>query len=474
MTAARRILRIFSCAAAAALMVAPANVSAAPDRDPQQHRDGADAAGSPLDLRAVSLGQRGTEVVLRFATAGDWEPSQLSNIEGRALCVRLFYGGLQTPRSRICVYDKGEGFAGLAYSRLDPFGNAVENRIINAGIYRFDKRSLRAVFEPSAANLDQGVFSWQAESTWSCPDRPRCHDVAPDRGGVVAQIKPLAEPRCFGAASRNPRYRCVNGHLRLAVIPTPAEAALTPNARCTVVSVRVPYSCQFGVRAAVANREVALVGDSHAAHWRGALEVVAQARRWRAFSLTRAGCPFSTAAPALPKARRASCQSWRRAVRQWFTRHPKVQTVFVSQLSTAGVRGRRGRDRAEYKIRGYMRAWRLLPRTVRQIIVLRDTPYSTANSPLCVERAMRRRRPAGTACAIARRRVLRRDPAAIATRRDRSRRVHLIDLTRYMCSRRLCFPVVGGALVHKDLTHITSLFAGTLGPFLARRVDRLL
>jgi hypothetical protein len=42
-----------------------------------------------------------------------------------------------------------------------------------------------------------------------------------------------------------------------------------------------------------------------------------------------------------------------------------------------------------------------------------------------------------------------------------------------MCNRRKCFPVVGGALVHKDTHHLTRVFARTLGPFLLRRVKDL-
>jgi hypothetical protein len=48
----------------------------------------------------------------------------------------------------------------------------------------------------------------------------------------------------------------------------------------------------------------------------------------------------------------------------------------------------------------------------------------------------------------------------------------VVDLTPLMCSRRRCFPVVGGALVHKDTTHLTEVFAATLGPFLLRAVSR--
>jgi len=456
------------------LLTAAGAGAAAPDRDPRTYVDAADAPGSPLDLRAVSFGQRGTELVLRFRTAGVWEPSDLAAAAGHALCVQIFYGKLTTPRARLCVVDRGENTPALTYTRLDPFGGSVENRIVSASMTRYDKNSFSAAFEPSSANLGQGPFSWHAESAWSCDDPAACADRAPDTGTFRARVQPLAEPRCFGAASRNPRNRCTNSALRRTVMPTPADALLQPNARCSIVSLKTPYTCQFGVRAAVANRTVALIGDSHAAHWRGALEVVAQARGWRGFSLTRSGCPFSAALPDLTTSRRASCARWRRAVRRWFSRHAEVRTVFVSQLSGVGVRAPKGVNRREHQVRGFIRAWRGLPRTVRQIIVLRDVPFSTSNTPICIERALRARRRPGSACAIPRARALRRDAAATAARRPNTARVLVIDLTPAMCSRRLCFPVVGGVLVHKDKTHITSLFAGTLGPLLQGRVDRLL
>lgn len=474
MNAPGPVLRIFSCALLGLLLLAATASAASPNRDPKTYIDAADAPDSPLDLRAVSFGQRGTELVLRFRTAREWDLALLTPGSGRALCVRIFYGTLRTPRARVCIVDRGNDRPALTYARLDPFGQTVENRMLSGTISRYDKVSFTAQFEPSAVNLRQGAFSWRAESTWTCAEPAACADVAPDGANVAARVTPLAEPRCFGAASRNPRHRCRSAALRLSVLPTPADALLQPNSRCSIVSLKTPYTCQFGVRAAVANRTVALIGDSHAAHWRGALEVVAQARGWRGFSLTRSGCPLSTALPDLPKARRDSCARWRRAVVRWFGRHPEVRTVFVSQLSGVDVRAPKGVKRREHQIKGYIRAWRGLPRSVRQIIVLRDVPFSTEDTPTCVENAMRARRPPGNACAIKRSKALRRDAAATAARRPGTARVHVIDLTAAMCSSRLCFPVVGGVLVHKDKTHLTSLFAGTLGPLLQGRVDRLL
>ncbi|HEV2776302.1 MAG TPA: SGNH hydrolase domain-containing protein [Solirubrobacteraceae bacterium] len=473
MHGAGRILRHFSSAVVALLALA-AGATAAVDREPRPHDDGADAAASPLDIRSFAMGQRGIELVLRITTAGEWESSQLSSTEGRSLCVKLFYGNQATPRSRLCFFDRGEDGLGLTLNRLDPFGNLVESTIVDANARRTDTRSVQAVFSPSSVYLSQGRYSWQAQSDWSCDEPAACTDLAPDFGNVIAQIKPLAEPRCFGAAARNPRHRCVNPELRREVIPTPAVAALSPNARCTIVSQQVPSTCRFGVRPGIADRTIALIGDSHATHWRGALEVVAQARRWQGYSMTRAGCPLSTATPDLSKARRAACARWRSGVYAWLRQHPEVNTIFVSQLAGLDVRVPRGVNRREYQVQGFIRAWRRLPRTVHRVAVLRDTPVNSENGPDCVIRAVRGGREPGPACALRRSRALPPDRSAIAAGRPGTGRVRVVDLTRHMCSPRLCFPVVGGVLVHKDNTHITNLFATTLGPFVLRQVDRLL
>ena len=41
-----------------------------------------------------------------------------------------------------------------------------------------------------------------------------------------------------------------------------------------------------------------------------------------------------------------------------------------------------------------------------------------------------------------------------------------------MCDDSRCFPVVGGALVIKDIGHLTRTFSRSLGPFLGRAIDR--
>jgi hypothetical protein len=67
--------------------------------------------------------------------------------------------------------------------------------------------------------------------------------------------------------------------------------------------------------------------------------------------------------------------------------------------------------------------------------------------------------------------VLDPDPAVAAARRMPKTRFQTVDLTRYFCDAGACFPVIGGALVQRDATHLTGVFSASLGPFLLRAVD---
>jgi hypothetical protein len=107
-------------------------------------------------------------------------------------------------------------------------------------------------------------------------------------------------------------------------------------------------------------------------------------------------------------------------------------------------------------------------------VVLRDTPTMPGTTPTCVERALSDHRRAATACDAPRSAALPPDPAVEAARQDGAR-VRRIDLSRYFCDDSRCPPVIGGALVYKDVeSHITDVYAATLAPYLRREVDALL
>ncbi len=299
-----------------------------------------------------------------------------------------------------------------------------------------------------------------------------CAVAAGAASPAAAQGVEGERPRCFGAASRDPSGACVNPALDRAVTPTPSAARTLGPAPCKPVgSLSGRLVCSFGAPARGARTTVALVGDSHAGHLRAAVEVVARRENWHGLSLTHASCPLSRAVRVLPERARDSCERWRAALFAWLAQHPEITTVFVSQLSGgSGVVASGGRGPFETAVSGYIRAWNALPASVQRVVVIRDTPKVLGSTDDCVERAMAHGAVAGMACAVPRSAVLTPDPAFVAAGRTRAARVRSVDLTRYFCDRRKCFPVVGGVLTHKDSTHITPLFAETLGPYLQRAV----
>ena len=89
---------------------------------------------------------------------------------------------------------------------------------------------------------------------------------------------------CFGAASRDVDHPCHDAALKFVAQPPAQDAVLQPGEPCKVIK-RAPEVCSFGATAHPA-ASIALVGDSHGAHWAAALAAAAQ-RHWRVFELTR-------------------------------------------------------------------------------------------------------------------------------------------------------------------------------------------
>jgi hypothetical protein len=272
-----------------------------------------------------------------------------------------------------------------------------------------------------------------------------------------------AKPRGHGAAARAPHQHC---RATKTVTPTPDEAAITPNIACTRGEVGdMATSCAVGVPAERAVATVAKLGDSHAAHWRATMEAVGRKKKWRVLEIARPHCPFSFASPAPSEAGASDCVAWNHRIIDWLAANPAVSTVFISNNARLPMAQR---DFA-YRLDGYLQAFKALPPSVTRAIVLRDPPSDRATSHDCVARAVKHHWAPGRHCAIKRSRALVRD-AGITAAQQLKGRFSTVDLSRFFCDRKRCFPVVGGVLVHKDVDHLTQDFAATLGPYLLKAI----
>jgi hypothetical protein len=274
------------------------------------------------------------------------------------------------------------------------------------------------------------------------------------------------EPRCFGAASRDPAHPCSNPALTNSVTPTP-QAALRAEAHrsfCGGRPVRreAVLVCPYGP--VTFTRTVAILGDSHADHLRAAWQQIADEHDWRIDVVYRPACPFSRAHAKLPPARARGCEQWNRTVPRFFAAHPEIRDVVLG-AHVGYVRVPKGSTRFATQVRGYVAAWRTLP-TRLHLVVLRDPPKELYATVRCIERT---KRSPGTACALRRSIALDPDPQVAAARR---RHVPVVDLTRFYCDARNCFPVIGGVLVHRDVNHLSERWAATLAPYLDAALAR--
>ena len=318
-------------------------------------------------------------------------------------------------------------------------------------------------FHPRAARLRSGRRRWVVESHWQAdgPCAEGCDDRAPERGYRKAKIGVLGVPRCYGAAARAGPRPCRNPALGRTVTPRPFDALLMPDLPCRPRKTRyaVIKPCEFGYRDEPSAPAAALIGDSHSAHLRAAVDVVAQARGWRAISITNPGCAFSTdLVPDLP-AEMARCRRHSEEALRWLRSHPSVHVVFTSNLA----------GRASFSPAGFAAMWRRVPASVHRIYVIRDVPHVGLSTAACVAAAIRRHERPGNACTVPRASAIAHDPSVYAAAAARGR-VRLVDLTRYFCDAARCHPVVGGAYVYRDDNHVNRAFAATLGPYLLSRL----
>jgi len=279
---------------------------------------------------------------------------------------------------------------------------------------------------------------------------------------------------CFGAAARDPARPCENPRLDYSARPSPSFAPLELNSPCHPLPyTHVPRVCWFADRKRGSRETVALVGDSHASSWRSSLVVLARRMRWHALTLRRSSCPFNAARRSSPQQESQSCSQWVQATIRWFSKHPEIRTVFVTASDYSGFVTPPGQDPDAVAADGARSAMSALPATVQRVIVLRDTPRSSVQTLDCVEQAIRAHQPLAGACTLARSDVLPADPQAEAAQQLGGPRFSVIDLTDFFCDPERCFQVIGGALVFKDVSHMTTAFGTTLGPYLTSAYLRL-
>ncbi|MFD0581153.1 acyltransferase family protein [Dactylosporangium darangshiense] len=225
--------------------------------------------------------------------------------------------------------------------------------------------------------------------------------------------------------------------------------------------------CAYGDTAS--KTTVALVGDSHAAQWFPAFELIAQQRHWRLVVHTKSACPAASVLVYQSALNRAynECVQWRdQTLDSIRAAKPAMVVLTNNGTDTGGLV-----DKPADPDKAWTDAWVASLRKVKQdgtkLIVLSDTPYPKSNVPDCVSQhaddLAECVRDADTALVLPKRRQMIATAAA-------AEGATVIDPTAWFCTARTCPVVVGNILVYRDDNHMTTKYATMLAPVLGAQL----
>ncbi|MFB9723425.1 acyltransferase family protein [Planobispora longispora] len=214
--------------------------------------------------------------------------------------------------------------------------------------------------------------------------------------------------------------------------------------------------CRYGSKNP--DKVIALVGNSHAAHWLPALEVLGEENGWQIVNITKGACTLSTTVQLYKGKPQPMCDQWQEGV---LAELPKLDPDLLITTATESSEWERG----ENMPRGYPERWRQLDAMGIDVLAIRDTPRMGFDPPECVETK------GAAACVAPRSRSL---AERMPTAGPIPANVTVADFNATFCPDDRCPAVIGNTLVYSDNGHITATFMRSLAPALEKEVLRAL
>jgi len=216
-----------------------------------------------------------------------------------------------------------------------------------------------------------------------------------------------------------------------------------------------PIFCTYGNLEAL--ETIALVGDSHAAQWLPALEVVATNQKLKLLTFTKSSCPLVGITIYLRERSYDECDRWYNNVLQKLKQiKPRavITTHYVGHLAKdASSR----EDSVERLAGGLEVTWQVLLAADIKVIAIKDSPKVGIDVPDCLAK----KESTLESCSVSREKAFE-TPDSILVAAGRSEKVSLIDLTDKICDVETCPAIVGNVLVYRDGNHLTSTYVKSL------------
>lgn len=227
--------------------------------------------------------------------------------------------------------------------------------------------------------------------------------------------------------------------------------------------VTVPPDCKYGDVGAPIT--IALVGDSHAAHWFPAVEAMALERGWRLTTFVKVSCSFTTITQQNLALRREyrECTTFNEATIARISKLRPALTIIANRRTFRPIGGEVTPEVAGAAF------GEMVARLPGATAILVDTPDPGFDVPACLSKHPDDVRRCmfllgdsdNVTIGVAER---------VAAQRAGAR---LIDLTDLICATWPCSPIQGSILLFRDEDHMTATFSRRLAAPLASQIAAL-
>lgn len=213
-----------------------------------------------------------------------------------------------------------------------------------------------------------------------------------------------------------------------------------------------------------ANKTIMVVGDSHAQHWSGAVDVMATKQGWRWVLLTRPSCRFGGPS----ETRGEDCEAFNTAASEYVLKRSPDALITLGSFSMLGE-DEDGRTAAEQEhiVPAYEEGVRSFLDAGIPVVALRDTPRFVNPPPECVDR----HGAEASECQAPVEELLAKESPLLALEESGTlgENFSTMDMTDLLCPEGICKPVIGNVLVYMDQSHLTGVFARSAAAEFERR-----
>jgi len=225
---------------------------------------------------------------------------------------------------------------------------------------------------------------------------------------------------------------------------------------------------------ATSTTTVVLFGDSHAAYWFPALDLISRQQHLRLVDLTKDGCPaaeVNIAAWFRHGGPYPECTDWRAtAMAQIAALHPALviatEARYVEEPEARPLAGVPTGHGSTW-LNGLAAIFTFLNRHARHVVFMSDVPTPHQSAPGCVASHPSDVQTCNTQLSAAiRLRQVKIEERQLAQREH----IDWIDPTSWFCTSRTCPAIVGNLLVYRNVAHIEPAWSRFISPVLARTV----